>query len=219
MKEFSRSSFKLERASSMGHGRSLDSGGGLLLGTRSISARFAGYKRLSKSMRLNTSESDHYNDNKFDNQCYGSTTEENKKKKKKKKKKNLSFKFISKVFSFNKKNHTTSSSDCEDGMCQRLDVNGTQEKKKKKNFSNNVDVSLKLSTRNGGEEPGHGGSHGREESLPQLNWATGWTSNQVASMGGQLVEALRSSASHSSPTSVLHQLPRSSASGTSYVGT
>ncbi|KAK4840355.1 hypothetical protein QYF36_006713 [Acer negundo] len=134
MKEFSRSSFKLERASSMGHGRSLDSGGGLLLGTRSISARFAGYKRLSKSMRLNTSESDHYNDNKFDNQCYGSTTEENKKKKKKKKK-NLSFKFISKVFSFNKKNHTTSSSDCEDGMCQRLDVNGTQEKKKKKNFS------------------------------------------------------------------------------------
>ena len=79
MKEFSRSSFKLERASSMGHGRSSDRGGGSLLGLRSVSARFAGYKRLSKSMRLNTSESDHYNDNKFDNQCCGSTIEENKK--------------------------------------------------------------------------------------------------------------------------------------------
>ncbi|KAK3226766.1 hypothetical protein Dsin_006628 [Dipteronia sinensis] len=84
---------------------------------------------------------------------------------------------------------------------------------------NSSDVSLKLSTGIGGEEPGHGGSRRREESLQQLNWATGWTSNQVASMGGPLAEALRSSASHSSPTSVLHQLPRSSASGTSYVST
>ncbi|KAK2657214.1 hypothetical protein Ddye_010266 [Dipteronia dyeriana] len=135
MKEYSsRSSFKLERASSMGHGRSSDSGGGSLLGTRSLSARFAGYKRLSKSMRLNTSESDNYNDNKFDNQCCGSTIEENKKKKK-----SLSFRFISKVFSFNRKNHTpsssTTSSDCEDGICQRLDVNWTREKKKKKKNS------------------------------------------------------------------------------------
>ncbi|TXG59630.1 hypothetical protein EZV62_014203 [Acer yangbiense] len=132
MKEFSRSSFKLERASSVGHGRSSNSGGGLLPGTRSVSARFAGYKRLSKSMILNTSENDHYNDNKFDNQCCDSTIEENKKKKKKK---SLGFKFISKVFSFNKKNHTTSSLVCEDGMCQRLDVNGTQEEKKKKKIS------------------------------------------------------------------------------------
>ncbi|KAK0585499.1 hypothetical protein LWI29_029494 [Acer saccharum] len=84
---------------------------------------------------------------------------------------------------------------------------------------NSSDVSLKLSTGNVGEEPGHGGSRGREESLTQLNWATGWTSNQVASMGGPLAEALRSSGPHSSPTSVLHQLPRSSASGTSYVST
>ncbi|XP_012441744.2 growth-regulating factor 3 isoform X1 [Gossypium raimondii] len=45
------------------------------------------------------------------------------------------------------------------------------------------DVSLKLSTGNG----------------DQLNWAAGWASNQVASMGGPLAEALRSSMSNSQP--------------------
>ncbi|MBA0838157.1 hypothetical protein Goarm_010246 [Gossypium armourianum] len=45
------------------------------------------------------------------------------------------------------------------------------------------DVSLKLSTGNG----------------DQLNWATGWASNQVASMGGPLAEALRSSMSNPQP--------------------
>ncbi|KAG8501058.1 hypothetical protein CXB51_003152 [Gossypium anomalum] len=45
------------------------------------------------------------------------------------------------------------------------------------------DVSLKLSTGNG----------------DQLNWAAGWASYQVASMGGPLAEALRSSISNSQP--------------------
>ncbi|KAB2034953.1 hypothetical protein ES319_D04G119000v1 [Gossypium barbadense] len=45
------------------------------------------------------------------------------------------------------------------------------------------DVSLKLSTGKG----------------DQLNWAAGWASNQVASMGGPLAEALRSSMSNSQP--------------------
>lgn len=80
------------------------------------------------------------------------------------------------------------------------------------------DVSLKLSTGNIGEEPGPRGNIAREQ--PQLNWAGGWGTNQVASMGGPLAEALRSSTSNSSPTSVLQQLPRRTASDqTSYVST
>ncbi|KAH9674785.1 Growth-regulating factor 3 [Citrus sinensis] len=79
------------------------------------------------------------------------------------------------------------------------------------------DVSLKLSTGNI-DEPG---SQGGEREEPQLNWAAGWATHTVASMGGPLAEALRSSTSNSnsSPTSVLHQLPRSSASEASYVST
>ncbi|XVF55668.1 hypothetical protein PTKIN_Ptkin06aG0055500 [Pterospermum kingtungense] len=77
------------------------------------------------------------------------------------------------------------------------------------------DVSLKLSTGNGDQM----GSKDSERDQPQLNWATGWASNQVAAMGGPLGEALRSSTSNSSPTSVLHRLPRGSASETSYVST
>ncbi|GKV37530.1 hypothetical protein SLEP1_g45552 [Rubroshorea leprosula] len=78
------------------------------------------------------------------------------------------------------------------------------------------DVSLKLSTGNGDEQQGP--QDIEREQQPQLNWGAGWASNQVASMGGPLAEALRSS-SNSSPTSVLHQLPRASASDTSYVST
>lgn len=74
------------------------------------------------------------------------------------------------------------------------------------------DVSLKLSTGNGVEP-------GQEREQPQLNWPMGWGSSQMASMGGPLAEALRSSNSNSSPTSVLHQLPRSSASETSFIST
>ncbi|KAJ4833350.1 hypothetical protein Tsubulata_042499 [Turnera subulata] len=77
------------------------------------------------------------------------------------------------------------------------------------------DVSLKLSTGDG-EDPGPR-ANAREQSL--LNWGAGWGTNQVASMGGPLAEALRSSTSNSSPTSVLHQLPRRSASEASYVTT
>ncbi|XP_044492265.1 growth-regulating factor 3 isoform X2 [Mangifera indica] len=77
------------------------------------------------------------------------------------------------------------------------------------------DVSLKLSTGDG-EATGHQGSE-REES--HLNWATGWATNQMASMGGPLAEALQSSASNSSPTSVLHKLPQSSTSESSFVTT
>ncbi|KAK7337201.1 hypothetical protein VNO77_17763 [Canavalia gladiata] len=84
------------------------------------------------------------------------------------------------------------------------------------------DVSLKLST-GYGEEPGPTADDVDLEPQPdqlQLNWAGGWaSSNQVASMGGPLAEALRSSTSTSSPTSVLHQLPRGSGSETSFVST
>ncbi|KAM5559559.1 hypothetical protein ABKV19_020960 [Rosa sericea] len=74
------------------------------------------------------------------------------------------------------------------------------------------DVSLKLSTGNGVEP-------GQESEQPQLNWPTGWGSNHMASMGGPLAEALRSSNSNSSPTSVLNQLPRGSVCETSFIST
>ncbi|XP_062166706.1 growth-regulating factor 3 isoform X2 [Alnus glutinosa] len=79
------------------------------------------------------------------------------------------------------------------------------------------DVSLKLST-GIGNEPGSRDSNA-EAGQPQLNWAAGWATNQVASMGGPLAEALRSSTSNSSPTSVLHQLPRGTATEASLVST
>ncbi|KAI6697889.1 hypothetical protein NL676_018008 [Syzygium grande] len=82
------------------------------------------------------------------------------------------------------------------------------------------DVSLKLSTGHG-DEPSANGRDAAERDQPQLgNWGTGWSPNQVASMGGPLAEALRSSTSHSSsPTSVLHQVPRGLASEASYIST
>ncbi|XP_010243928.1 PREDICTED: growth-regulating factor 3 [Nelumbo nucifera] len=81
------------------------------------------------------------------------------------------------------------------------------------------DFSLKLSTGNGDES---GGSRdvnvGGERH--QLNWASGWGTHPVPSMGGPLAEALRSSTSNSSPTSVLHELPRATTiSETSSVST
>ncbi|KAJ7976078.1 Growth-regulating factor 3 [Quillaja saponaria] len=78
------------------------------------------------------------------------------------------------------------------------------------------DVSLKLSTGNEEDLSNRNGNVDIEQ--PQLNWEAGWVStNPVASMGGPLAEALRSSTS-SSPTSVLHQLPRSSVSeSTSFI--
>ncbi|KAG5055659.1 hypothetical protein JHK85_008169 [Glycine max] len=81
------------------------------------------------------------------------------------------------------------------------------------------DVSLKLST-GYGEDSGPGNENvSLEPEQLQLNWAGGWaSSNQVASMGGPLAEALRSSTSTSSPTSVLHRhLPRGSE--TSFIST
>ncbi|PON42821.1 Growth-regulating factor [Parasponia andersonii] len=72
------------------------------------------------------------------------------------------------------------------------------------------DVSLKLSTGDG-KEPGQRPEAHSDRGQPQLGWAAGWASNPMASMGGPLAEALRSSNSNSSPTSVLHQLPRGSA--------
>ncbi|KAE9585404.1 hypothetical protein Lal_00018322 [Lupinus albus] len=74
------------------------------------------------------------------------------------------------------------------------------------------DVSLKLSSGYGEEPCPRNGNVEPEGEQVQVNWAGGWTStNQVASMGGPLAEALRSSTSSSSPTSVLHHLPRGSA--------
>lgn len=82
------------------------------------------------------------------------------------------------------------------------------------------DFSLKLST---GDGDGDGdvdigdqaGNIGQERS--QSNWAAQWGADHVSSVGGPLAEALRSSTSSSSPTSVLHQLQRGSASEASYV--
>ncbi|KAK6139988.1 hypothetical protein DH2020_026262 [Rehmannia glutinosa] len=74
------------------------------------------------------------------------------------------------------------------------------------------DFSLKLGTGNGDEL---GGEVERER--PQMNWGMTWETNRTAPMGGPLAEALRSSMTTSSPTSVLHRLTRSSASETSYV--
>ncbi|XP_022867103.1 growth-regulating factor 3-like isoform X1 [Olea europaea var. sylvestris] len=68
------------------------------------------------------------------------------------------------------------------------------------------DFSLKLSTGYDGDDSGPQVINGPRDRL-QLNWAAPWGTNQVAPMGGPLAEALRSSTSNSSPTSVLHQLP------------
>ncbi|XAR69714.1 hypothetical protein NMG60_11001415 [Bertholletia excelsa] len=80
------------------------------------------------------------------------------------------------------------------------------------------DFSLKLSTGNG-DGPGlEEGNAGRDRA--QLHWAGGWGPGPVPQVGGPLGEALRSSASNSSPTSVLHQLPPpGSTSETSFVST
>lgn len=66
------------------------------------------------------------------------------------------------------------------------------------------DFSLKLSTGGNRDEPGPEEGHVERERA-HLNWGapSGWGTNQ---MGGPLAEALRSSTSTSSPTSVLHQL-------------
>lgn len=103
-------------------------------------------------------------------------------------------------------NGGTNASPMNSGTCLSISMPG----------NSSSDVSLKLSTGNADLL----GQRESEKDQPQLNWAAGWASNHVASMGGPLAEALRSS-SNSSPTSVLHQLPRArgSASETSFVTT
>lgn len=78
------------------------------------------------------------------------------------------------------------------------------------------DVSLKLSTGNV-DEPSRNSD--RDRPAMSTPWAGGWGSNQVASMGGPLAEALRSSSTtvHSSPTSVLQHLPRGAATEVSFI--
>lgn len=78
------------------------------------------------------------------------------------------------------------------------------------------DVSLKLSTGNVDLDLSHHESNSDREHR-QLSWAAGWPSNHMGSVGGPLAEALRSSNSNSSPTSVLHQLQRVSVPETSFV--
>lgn len=78
------------------------------------------------------------------------------------------------------------------------------------------DFSLKLGT--GNEDEASGRVLNGERDKPQLiNWGMSWGTNPTAPMGGPLAEALRSSTSSSSPTSVLHRLPRGLASEASYV--
>ncbi|KAG6528678.1 hypothetical protein ZIOFF_010862 [Zingiber officinale] len=68
------------------------------------------------------------------------------------------------------------------------------------------DFSLKLSTGNP-EQPRENNNNGLEvQQLPQpSNKGSGWVSHGEATMGGPLAEALRSSTSTHSPTSVLHK--------------
>ncbi|KAH6798862.1 hypothetical protein C2S51_035346 [Perilla frutescens var. frutescens] len=77
------------------------------------------------------------------------------------------------------------------------------------------DFSLKLATGSGDDGPS-AQLEGSERDKPQLNWGMAWETNPVAPMGGPLAEVLRSSTSHSSPTSVLHRLPRAPPSEASY---
>ncbi|KAK4481159.1 hypothetical protein RD792_012040 [Penstemon davidsonii] len=77
------------------------------------------------------------------------------------------------------------------------------------------DFSLKLGTSNGDESSAQVMSGERER--PRLNWGATWETNPMAPMGGPLAEALRSSTAQSSPTSVLHRLPRGLVSEASYV--
>lgn len=78
------------------------------------------------------------------------------------------------------------------------------------------DFSLKLGTGNGEYRPSTQVVSGEREK-PQLNWGRAWGTNPTALMGGPLAEALRSSISNSSPTSVLYRLPRGLTSEASYV--
>lgn len=110
--------------------------------------------------------------------------------------------------------------------CLSISMPGNNNNNNNKTTSSS-DVSLKLST-GYAEEPCprnvNVGLETEQQQQIQLNWVGRWnSSNQVSSSmgGGPLAEALRSSStSTSSPTSVLHQLPRSSAaSETSYIST
>ncbi|XP_060177007.1 growth-regulating factor 3-like [Lycium barbarum] len=73
------------------------------------------------------------------------------------------------------------------------------------------DFSLKLSTGNDYDSG--------PQQVRNVERSTWRTSHQVASMGGPLAEALRSSTTSLSPTSVLHQLARGSTSEASYIST
>ncbi|KAJ6742443.1 hypothetical protein OIU85_016514 [Salix viminalis] len=81
------------------------------------------------------------------------------------------------------------------------------------------DVSLKLSTGNNIAEPEPEPEpaptpRGNTSKWAAAGWGTNITNQAVASMGGPLAEALRSSTTNSSPTSVLHQLSRPTVSET-----
>ncbi|KAG9134619.1 hypothetical protein Leryth_000950 [Lithospermum erythrorhizon] len=79
------------------------------------------------------------------------------------------------------------------------------------------DFSLKLSTGSNNVEDTDNLSHSTEREQLQSQWnVPPWGTNQVASMGGPLAEALRSS-TNSSPTSVLFQLPAGTRSHPSFV--
>ncbi|KAL5717101.1 hypothetical protein ACHQM5_010172 [Ranunculus cassubicifolius] len=84
--------------------------------------------------------------------------------------------------------------------------------------SSDTEFSLKLSTGNV-DETVYRDVNGGEEPSQQLDWGTGWSGHQASSMGGPLAEALRSSISNASPTSVLYELHRGTASETSSAST
>ncbi|XP_023528302.1 growth-regulating factor 3-like [Cucurbita pepo subsp. pepo] len=89
--------------------------------------------------------------------------------------------------------------------------------------SSSSDVSLKLST-GGGSDQGSGDPHLHQNGNidgehMHLNWAAGWAATQMASMGGPLAEALRSANKNSLPTTVLHQLQRTTNSEATFIST
>ncbi|XP_042477494.1 growth-regulating factor 3-like [Macadamia integrifolia] len=115
--------------------------------------------------------------------------------------------------------------------CLSISVSGNGNASAASSPSPSSDFSLKLSTGNGDYEAEEGSEHvrfaGERHQQQQLvnnynsNWSSmGWGSHPVVSMGGgPLAEALRSSTSHCSPTSVLLELPRGAASEASSVST
>ncbi|KAF5205809.1 Growth-regulating factor [Thalictrum thalictroides] len=83
-----------------------------------------------------------------------------------------------------------------------ININAKPENLPAGDYQPSSDFSLKLATGNGDEQSFRERDIGTGEQN-RLSWGTEWGNHQMRSMGGPLAEALRHSASTSSPTSVL----------------